>query len=125
MRPAMGEVTGPISTLPGTRRAPPEGAVCDNHPSRPAVTRLQGETDSFGCEMYDLCAECLNEEKSAGPMTGKCDWCKGADRALRPRRDIDEGMHGPVYYVCKECADRDEENLRRELSYYDNGWGDD
>lgn len=29
------------------------------NPSPPAVARVQGETDSFGCEMHDLCAECL------------------------------------------------------------------
>lgn len=43
----MGDVTGPISTLPGHRHKLPSGATCDDHPDRPAVARIQGETDSF------------------------------------------------------------------------------
>ena len=50
----MAEVTGPISTLPGARHALPAGTMCDEHPDRPAVARVQGETDSFGCELNDL-----------------------------------------------------------------------
>jgi len=118
----MAEVTGPISTLPGHRRGSPDGAVCDEHPDRPAVVRLQGETDSFGCEMYDLCQECFDAEKKAEaePDIGKCDWCKTDEQALRPRRDIDEGSHGPVYYVCAACAKKDEDAIMAELSQYDN-----
>lgn len=114
----MADVTGPISTLPGTRYALPDGATCDQHPDRPAVARVQGETDSFGCEMTDLCAECLREERSAEPHVGACDWCKAENVKLGPRRDADEGMYGPVYYVCKPCADRDEQCLRAELARY-------
>jgi hypothetical protein len=47
----MGEVTGPISTLPGHSHQVPDGTVCDDHPDRPAVARIQGETDSFGAEL--------------------------------------------------------------------------
>lgn len=35
--------------------------MCDDHPDVPAVARVQGETDSFGCEMHDLCQACLDE----------------------------------------------------------------
>jgi hypothetical protein len=54
----MADVTGPISTLPGSSHHDvPDGMMCDDHPDRPAVTRLQGETDSFGSEMHDLCGK--------------------------------------------------------------------
>jgi hypothetical protein len=32
--------------------------MCDQHPDRLAVVRLQGETDSFGAELNDMCTEC-------------------------------------------------------------------
>lgn len=118
----MSDVTGPISTLPGSRHAPPEGAMCDEHPDRPAVVRVQGETDSMGCEMYDLCDECAKAERDHDDI-GRCDWCKTDNVKRQPRRDIDEGMYGPVYYVCKACADKDEDALRRELD--DDGFDDD
>lgn len=60
----MGDVTGPISSLPGSSHTPPNGAMCDEHPDRPAVLRVQGETDSMGSEMYDLCEECATERRS-------------------------------------------------------------
>jgi hypothetical protein len=53
----MADVTGPISTLPGAVHRVPEGATCDEHPDRPAVLRVQGETDSFGSETIDYCQE--------------------------------------------------------------------
>src|SRR5258706_13894899 len=93
----MSDVTGPISTLPGSRHSPPDGAMCDQHPDRPAVARVQGETDSFGSEMVDLCSECLEAEKASGPMVGSCDWCDAPDVPLRPRREMSEGEAGPVY----------------------------
>lgn len=116
---AMSDVTGPISTLPGARHTPPKGTMCDDHPDRPAVVRLQGETDSFGCEMHDLCRECADAERNVEPHIGKCNWCKAPEQRLRPRRDMDEGMSGPVYYVCSGCAKRDEDRLREELDQYD------
>ena len=121
----MADVTGPISTLPGYRRGPPDGTMCDEHPDRPAVARLQGETDSFGCEMHDLCRECLDAERDQEPDIGRCDWCKADGQVLRPRRDIDEGTHGPVYYVCAGCAKKDEDAIRTELAQYDWDWDDD
>ena len=121
----MGDVTGPISSLPGKRHELPKGAMCDEHPNRKAVVRIQGETDSFGCEMYDLCQECFEAERKAEADIGECDWCKAKDQPLRPRRDIDEGTHGPVYYVCATCAKKDEDAILAELAYYDNGYNED
>lgn len=117
----MAEVTGPISTLPGARHSVPDGTRCDNHPRRKAVVRVQGETDSFGCEMADLCAECWEKEKAAArePMVARCDWCRADNQHVSPRRDYEEGMCGPVYYVCKPCIDHDKARLDAELDRYD------
>ena len=51
----MADVTGRISTLPGSGHKVPDGTMCDNHPDRLATHRVQGETDSFGSEMNDMC----------------------------------------------------------------------
>lgn len=102
----MSGVTGPISSLPGSVHALADGAACDSHPDRPAVRRIQGETDSFGCEMMDLCAECLAEihRHAKRDRSGRCDWCKRGAADLRAKRDWEEGSHGPVYYVCGTCS---------------------
>ena len=47
-----------VSTRSGSHHKVPEGATCDDHPDRPATHRVQGETDSFGCEYIDWCQEC-------------------------------------------------------------------
>jgi len=110
--------TGPVSTLPGTRRTPEPGAVCDDHEDRPAVAKIQGDTDSFGAEWFYVCQECLDafleEMRGEKPEAEKsaCDWCSRIDH-LSPIRNSGEGMCGPVYYVCKACssaqAKRDQE----------------
>lgn len=113
----MADVTGPISTLPGARHVVPAGTTCDEHPDRPAVARVQGETDSFGSEMIDMCAECLAAERAyaaAADTSGRCDWCKSDAPKLRPRRDYDEGMRGPVYFVCDGCIARVDARVAEE-----------
>jgi hypothetical protein len=116
------DVTGPISTLPGTHRSPPDGAECDHHPGVPATHRIQGETDSMGCEMHDLCDSCTArfraEMRSPEATSGRCDWCRIEVTDLRNRRDYEEGMCGPVYRVCGECAKRQAERLAREIEEY-------
>lgn len=115
---AMADVTGPISTLPGALHRLPIGAKCDDHPDRQAVARVQGETDSFGSELMDLCQECLDAMKNAD-AGGICDWC-GADAAsLKPTRDYEEGSRGRVYEVCSECISRMNSRLEQEAGYYD------
>lgn len=124
----MSDATGPILTLPGSRHATPDGATCDHHPDRPAVWRVQGETDSFGSEMHDLCQECLDEwaKHAAEGQCGVCDWCKSEAKDLRPRRDFEEGMSGPVYQVCGPCVRKENQRLQGELDEYDydddGGW---
>lgn len=117
----MGDVTGPISTLPGAGHPLPPGAMCDDHPDRPAVARIQGETDSFGAELLDLCQECLDELRAhrAEARCGMCDWCRAEATDLRPKRDVDEGLAGRVYHVCGLCDSRYEARLREELERYD------
>ena len=125
----MSDVTGPISTLPGASHSLASGAMCDEHPEVPAVARIQGETDSFGSEMHDLCADCLAEYRKevAASRCGTCDWCKRDATDLRPRRDYDEGMCGRVYDVCGACVKAENARASEELEsmgYYDD-WGDD
>ncbi len=107
---------GPVASLPGAvdrSESALSGSMCDNHDDRKAVIRVQGETDSFGCEYHHLCQECHDAwNAEVDPLeTGDCDWCKNPSTGLRPTRDTDEGMAGPVYYVCQPCrkkqSDRD------------------
>jgi len=113
----MADVTGPISTLSGTAHAVPDGQTCDEHPDRLAVVRVQGETDSFGCEMIDMCQECVDAERAyrqsdegkaeaIEAATGTCEWCSGHATDLRDKRDYEEGMSGRVYRVCGACRSR-------------------
>lgn len=119
---------GPVTTMPGARSVAPQGATCDTHPERAAVRRVQGETDSFGCEWLDLCAECVAElaEHARQASIGRCDWCKCEAVDLRPRRDYNEGMSGPVYEVCGECVRKSNERAAAELAEHeDDYWPDD
>lgn len=119
----MAHVSGPVSTLPGFRQ-PVTGCQCDEHPDRPAVLRVQGETDSMGAEYADLCAECVKAmSANSEPDIGTCAWCKADGVTLRPRRDMDEGLHGPVYYVCAPCIVKDNEAHERELEQYAEEYG--
>lgn len=115
----MADITGPISSLPGTVRRPPADMPCDNDCGRAAEVRVQGETDSFGSELYDLCRPCWDQERRADANTdGPCDWCRKHADALRSARDPDEGMYGPVYYICGACRSRLYEELEREAERY-------
>lgn len=115
---------GPVSTLPGYRDIAPEGAMCDVHSDRPAAARIQGETDSFGCEFWDMCQQCVEAEREArkADCIGCCDWCKQEATDLRPRRDFEEGMSGRVYRVCGNCVRKENKRLEEELEesgFYD------
>lgn len=121
----MSAVTGPISSLPGSTHDAPENMKCDNHPRRKAVVRIQGETDSFGCEMHDLCDQCAKRMRRdvEDDRKGKCDWCKQVVTDLRDTRDYEEGLYGPVYRVCGACRKRRDDEARAEMDYYDD-WDD-
>jgi hypothetical protein len=115
------DVTGPINTLPGSGHALPDGARCDEHQDRAAIARIQGETDSFGSEMLDVCQECLDAIRKH-KIVGCCDWCH-KEAELRPYRDLEEGMAGPVYHVCADCRRKDRASGEAEaeecLEYFD------
>lgn len=118
----MAETTGPIGTLPGAVHILPPGTMCDVHPDRPAVARIQGETDSMGSELNDCCQECVDEIRNAPPTKSTCDWCKTKDVVTVPKRDYEEGMNGPVYQVCRPCVERYNKRQLEELEdegYYD------
>lgn len=125
----MSHVSGPVSTLPGCHAYLPPGTMCDDHPSVPAVARIQGETDSMGAEYLDLCAECVAKMKAPvkpeDDIDTSCDWCKSKSpySKLVPTRDYDEGTCGPVYYVCRECKRKDTERYREERDELDD-WYD-
>lgn len=99
----MADVIGPTSRLPGHRWPLPAGTMCDEHEDVPAVARVQGETDSFGAELNDLCQECLDAFENSDPTEGYCDICR-KEAHLSPCRDAGEGTHGPVYHVCIACS---------------------
>jgi hypothetical protein len=113
----MSHVSGPVSSLPGARRAPPDGTTCDDHPDRPATNRVQGETDSMGAEYHDLCEQCaakmLAEIRNGG--AGACDWCKQHANDLKAHRDFEESSCGPVYRVCGACRREEAESLWDEV----------
>lgn len=106
--------------------------MCDDHPDRPAVARIQGETDSFGAELNDMCQECLDQHREAlknEDRSGVCDWCKLPSPRLTKTRDYDEGSCGRVYDVCAECRKKANDEAAAELAGYDDYddamWGDD
>jgi hypothetical protein len=122
----MSEVTGPISTLPNSLHAVPEGTMCDDHADRTAVARIQGETDSFGSEMHDMCQECLDKhraylksDEAIEHRIGICEWCSNPAEDLRDARDYDEGMCGRLYRVCGPCIRRVNEEAAAELEEMD------
>jgi len=53
------------SNIPGGRDGDrlnvPDGTRCDYHPRRLAVTRVQTNTTSHGCEYECLCNKCLSD----------------------------------------------------------------
>lgn len=111
----MTAVTGPISTLPGAVHPVKIGTMCDYHITRPAVIRVQGETDSFGSEMINCCEKCYDRWKNAPPRTGTCDSCKSPNQILRSRRNYEEGMSGPVYQLCDHCIKKDNDRVAKKL----------
>lgn len=122
----MADVTGPISTLPGHFSTSPVGMTCDDHPDRPAVKRVQGETDSFGSEQIDMCQECLDkfhayresvrQERETTPRC--CDWCNSMKLGVAQHRDLDEGSCGRLYNVCRDCRLEERRRAAQELDDY-------
>lgn len=108
---------GPVSTLAGATWTPEPGTDCDQHKGVPAISKIQGETDSFGAEYHYACQSCLTifRQHAAQAKIGTCDWCNNSTDTLRDHRDMDEGRAGPVYRVCQPCRSKETESLQEEL----------
>ena len=112
---------GPVSSMPGSRINVPEGTMCDDC-DNPAVKRVQGETDSFGCEYIFWCQACVDKcdayEREERVKAKHCEWCKQLKTDVRLHRDSDEGSCGPLYDVCFDCRKKEADELRAELDRY-------
>lgn len=112
---------GPVSSMPGSQHRLPAGTKCDSHPEVDAVVRIQGETDSFGAEYNCMCQKCHDEYRAhvqaEYEAEKRCDWCGHMEKHVRPYRDMDEGMSGPVYQVCRDCRKAESARLDEELEY--------
>ena len=106
----MAGITGPIRSLPGHKHVCPADMICDECGVEKASIRIQGETDSFGCEMHDYCEMCyseiqksIEESKTMDPDFGKdvCDHCHKLT-LCNPARDPEEGSTGAIYYLCTD-----------------------
>lgn len=136
----MAGVIGPSKYLPGQFIKAREGAVCDEHPDRPATYTMIGETDSFGSETHDMCDECkqhaISEKEKDVNAEGLCEICHTMQKGVNEARDPSEGMYGPVYRMCPACKNKiinafldDDEYYRLSGSDGDDrdyiiGWGD-
>ena len=107
------------------------GTDCENHSDRKAVKRICSEADSFGAEYMNFCQECwdnyqqgLKEKEEDPEQWDTCTECKKKASRLISYRDMDEGMHGPVYEHCGDCHSKMNARIAEEDAYYDND-GDD
>jgi hypothetical protein len=57
-----------------------------------------------------MCDECA-ADASDPTLDGPCERCKREAGALRPIRDWEEGLGGPVYWVCSACAKKEREGF--------------
>ncbi len=123
-----------MAHLPGQTMSVQEdewGTDCENHSDRKAVKRICSEADSFGAEYMNFCQECwdnyqqgLKEKEEDPEQWDTCPECKKKAPRLISYRDMDEGMHGPVYEHCGECHSKMNARIAEEDAYYDND-GDD
>lgn len=109
---------GPVSTMPGSKHRVPLGTKCDQHGDREAILRIQGETDSMGCEYIDMCVECAEayNQSLKDPNAGYCDWCNHFATERLKTRDYDEGSSGPIYDVCIPCRKAASQRASEELA---------
>lgn len=103
------------------------GTTCEEHPDVPAFKRICSEADSFGAEYMNFCEPCWNEyqqslkEKEEDPeQWERCPECRKDAPRLISYRDMDEGMHGPVYEHCEECHSKMNARIAEEDAFYDN-----
>lgn len=111
--------SGPTRTLPGSFHAVPEGTMCDSHPARRAITRIQGPTDAYGATYVDGCMECrerllLLYKNTVFP--GRCSLCGLFKENVKKRRDPNEGILGPTYDICEDCVDEHSAYMVRDTA---------
>lgn len=106
------------------------GTDCESHSDRKAVKRICSEADSFGAEYMNFCQECWDnyqqnlKEKEEDPSRWEtCPECNKAAPRLISYRDMDEGMHGPVYEHCEDCHSKMNARIAAEDAFYDNDDG--
>ena len=102
------------------------GTTCEEHPDIPAIKRICSEADSFGAEYMNFCQPCwdnyqqgLKEKEEDPEQWDTCIECKKKAPRLISYRDMDEGMHGPVYEHCEECHSKMNARIAEEEAYYD------
>jgi len=103
------------------------GKFCymEGHHERPAVRRLCVEADSFGAEFHNMCQECWDEhlqnkeDIKNDPEQWETCKCGNREPSLISYRDMDEGMHGPVYEHCSKCHEKMNARIAEEEAYYD------
>lgn len=101
------------------------GTKCYTHPERDATHRLCTESDSFGSEYENMCDECHEDYKKAkaareeDPEQWETCKCGNREPHLIHYRDMDEGMHGPVYEHCSVCHEKWNQRIADEYAFYD------
>ena len=121
-----------MAHLPGQTMSVQEdewGTDCENHSDRKAVKRICSEADSFGAEYMNFCQECwdnyqqgLKEKEEDPEQWDTCPECKKKAPRLISYRDMDEGMHGPVYEHCEECHSKMNARIAEEEAYYNDDY---
>ena len=121
-----------MAHLPGQTMSVQEdewGTDCENHSDRKAVKRICSEADSFGAEYMNFCQECwdnyqqgLKEKEEDPEQWDTCPECKKKTPRLISYRDMDEGMHGPVYEHCEECHSKMNARIAEEEAYYNDDY---
>jgi len=88
----------------------------EGHCGKPSELKVVGETDSFGSEFHYMCRECHTKEVEhykENPTLETCERCN-QEAVVRPYRDPDEGMSGPVYWACSPCISKYMEYYRED-----------
>ena len=105
------------------------GTTCEEHPDVPAIKRICSEADSFGAEYMNFCQPCwdnyqqgLKEKEEDPEQWDTCTECKKKAPRLISYRDMDEGMHGPVYEHCEECHSKMNARIAEEEAYYNDDY---
>jgi hypothetical protein len=80
----------------------------------------------MGAEYEYYCDEHIQElHETHADTLGTCEWCHIEGVVLSPVRDTEEGLSGPVYWVCtrcKKCQDmleQDDDEDYDEMDMYD------